>query len=129
MSKKIFKDIGLYLVVGAIATLCEWLLFYLFEGVLSWYYIIATIVAYVISTFVNWFAGRLLVFKRSNKTFYKEIFQIYVASFIGLLLNVLFMWLLVDLLGVWEMLSKMVATAIVFLYNFFVRKLLIYNNK
>ena len=56
----------------------------------------------------------------------KEIVSVYVASLIGLLLNLLIMWVAVDLFSCNEMVSKVVATAIVFAYNFLIRKLVIY---
>ncbi len=96
---------------------------------ISFHYTLATIIAYVLSTFVNWLAGRILVFKESHQSFIKEIVEIYIASIIGLLLNLLIMWVAVDLLAFNEMISKMAATAIVFFYNFLVRKLLIYKEQ
>ena len=44
----------------------------------------------------------------------------------GLLLNLLIMFLLVQLLGVEKMIAKMAATVLVFTYNYLVRKLIIY---
>lgn len=125
MKKNNIKDFFLYLIVGGIATISEWIIFFILDKC-SIYYIAATIIAYMLSTFVNWLAGRVLVFKESNQSFIKEIISIYVSSIIGLLLNLFLMWIAVDLLKVNKMLSKIAATAIVFIYNFLVRKLYIY---
>lgn len=128
MNKNAIKELFLYLIVGGIATVSEWAVFFLLD-LCAVHYALATIVAYLLSTFVNWLAGRLLVFKENNLPFLKEIISIYLASIIGLLLNLLIMWVAVDLLSVSEMLSKIAATAIVFAYNFLVRKFLIYKQK
>ena len=80
----------------------------------------------IISTFINWLAGRLLVFKKSNKSIIAEIISIYLSSVIGLGLNLLIMYICVDILSVGDMLSKIIATGIVFFFNFLVRKLYIY---
>lgn len=122
------KDFLLYLVVGGIATATEWVLFFIMDKC-HIHYAIATVIAYLLSTFVNWLAGRLLVFRDSYSSFLKEIFSIYVASIVGLLLNLVIMWLAVDCLCFKEMFSKIAATAIVFFYNFLVRKLLIYKER
>lgn len=123
--KSNLKELLLYLIVGGIATAAEWLLFYLFDqGGL--HYAIATLLAYLLSTLVNWAAGRILVFKKSAKPLWQELGGIYLASIGGLLLNVLLMFLAVELLGLPEMLSKIGATGIVFLYNYLVRKFWIY---
>ena len=120
------KSFGLYLIVGGIATLVEWIIFYLLNGVLLWNHLVATIIAYLISTFANWAAGRLLVFKEAKIGFIKEITSIYVASLIGLAMNLLIMWIMVDCISLNEMLSMVTATVIVFMYNYLIRKLVIY---
>ena len=73
MNKRNIHDFFLYLVVGGIATLVEWVLFYCFNHVFSWYYIVSTILAYVLSTFANWLAGRILLFKKTEKGLFYEI--------------------------------------------------------
>lgn len=119
------KDFLLYLIVGGIATISEWIIFYLLDKLLL-HYAVATTIAYILSTFINWLAGRILVFKESKQSLFKEILSIYLASIVGLLLNLVIMWITVDLLSVNEMLSKIIATALVFFYNFIIRKVLIY---
>ena len=131
MLKKIdWKHFISYLFVGGAATLVEWLFFWLFEGVLHIQYLVATVLAIVISTFSNWLFGRLWTFKDSQKgNVLLEIGKIYVASIVGLLLNLLIMWVLVDGIHLHEMLSKIIATGIVFLYNYLVRIWVIYRKK
>lgn len=128
MKKSNIKEFLLYLIVGGIATVTEWILFFFLDK-MSLHYTLATITAYFLSTFVNWLAGRILVFKKSHQSFLKEISNIYIASILGLLLNLVVMWFAVDLLTFSEMPSKIAATAIVFFYNFLVRKLLIYKKR
>ena len=128
MKKSNIKDFLLYLIVGGIATVSEWVLFYIFDKMLI-HYTVATVIAYLISTFVNWLAGRLLVFKESHQPFLKEIVGIYITAVVGLLMNLVIMWIAVDFLSINEMLSKIAATGIVFFYNFLVRKLVIYKEK
>lgn len=128
MKRNNIKEFSLYLVVGGVATLTEWICFFIFDKC-SFHYAVATLLAYVISTFVNWLVGRLIVFKQRPQSVLKEILSVYLASVIGLLLNLAIMWVAVDLLFCGEMPSKMMATAIVFTYNFLIRKLLIYKSK
>ena len=125
MKKSNIKDFLLYLIVGGIATFTEWIIFFVLDKV-SFHYTLATIIAYILSTFVNWLAGRILVFTQNQQPIFKEILEIYIASIVGLLMNLVIMWVAVDFLAFNEMLSKIVSTAIVFFYNFLVRKLLIY---
>ena len=127
MRKNNAKEFLLYLIVGGIATVSEWVFFFVFDKC-HIHYAIATTLAYLLATFVNWFAGRILVFKDSKQSLAKEIASVYVASIIGLLLNLLIMWVAVDVFSFNEMISKIAATAIVFAYNFLIRKLVIYKS-
>lgn len=116
-----------YLIVGGLATIVEWAGFWLFSEKLSIEYLLATALAFAISTFANWLFGRLLVFRgKQQQSLLREILSVYLASIVGLLLNLLIMFLLVQLLGVEKMIAKMAATALVFTYNYLVRKLIIY---
>ena len=126
MNRKPFSDFFLYLIVGGIATIVEWIIFYILNSLFYLNYIPSTIIAYIISTFSNWAAGRLLVFKSSEKGFVAEIFTIYAASIIGLLLNLVIMWMMIDFVNTNTMIAKVVATILVFLWNFMVRKIVIY---
>lgn len=126
LSKKGFKDLLLYVTVGGIATVAEWAAFYFVNDICHRHYMLATVLAYVFSTFVNWLAGRIIIFKNSNRSILFEIVSIYMAAVIGLLFNLLIMWVAIDIFNIQEMLSKIIATACVFIWNYLIRKLLIY---
>lgn len=116
-----------YFIVGVLATLVEWIFFYLFNSICSFHYQLATILAIVISTFSNWMFGRIIVFQKAEKkNLFVEIAKIYLASIVGLLLNMLIMWFLVEKNNIAELIAKIIATCIVFAYNYLIRKLVIY---
>ena len=125
MQNKEIQDFFKYLVVGGIATISEWIIFFFLDK-MSVYYAIATVIAYMLSTFVNWLMGRILVFKEAKQPLWKEIASIYIVSIGGLLLNLLIMSFTIGLLDFSNMLSKVLATVIVFSYNFLIRKIFIY---
>lgn len=119
-----------YVVVGGGATLVEWLFFWLFDRVFHWQYMVATVVAIIISTYSNWLFGRLLTFKNEEKgNVLLEILKVYAAGVVGLLLNMLFMFIFVDKIGMYEMFAKITSTGIVFIYNYLIRILVIYKEK
>jgi putative flippase GtrA len=119
-----------YFVVGLLATLVEWGSFWVLDYAIGIQYLIATIIAMIISTFSNWLFGRLMTFRNAEKgNTLIEIGKIYITSFAGIGLNVLLMWIMVDKCTMNEMLSKVIATGFVFFYNYFIRTLYIYKNK
>ena len=121
---KSLKQLFLYLIVGGIATIVEWVCFWVFN---HWmHYLVATTLAFVVSTFANWAAGRLIMFKGDNEHLAKELLQIYATSVAGLVFNLIIMWVAVECFSCPDMISKIIATGLVFFWNFFVRKFLIY---
>lgn len=124
---KNFLQLFLYLVVGGLATLVEWGAFYIFDSVFSIHYMIATALAFVLSTFANWAFGRLILFReKMGQSTILELLKIYAVSVIGLLMNLLIMFIAVEKIGLNEMISKIIATCLVFVWNFLIRKLVIY---
>ena len=126
MRNKNIKEFFLYFIVAAVATVTEWVIFYLLGIWNLWHYFISAVIAHMLATFVNWAAGRLLVFKESQNSLIKEILQIYAASTVGLILNLIIMFVAVEFFSIGQMLSKIIATAIVFAFNFLVREKYIY---
>lgn len=129
-TKEKIRHLMSYFVVGLVATLVEWVSFWLLDYIIGIQYLIATIIAMIISTYSNWQLGRLMTFKNAAKgNILIEIGKIYIVSIGGIVLNVLFMWIMVDKFDMNEMLSKVIATGLVFFYNYFIRTLFIYKDK
>lgn len=125
---KSMRQFVAYFLVGGGATIVEWSCFWIFSNFIGIQYLIATALAFIVSTFANWLLGRLFAFKdeAKNTNIIKEILSIYLVSVIGLGLNLVIMYVMVDCFTINAMISKIVATGLVFFYNYFVRKFLIY---
>lgn len=120
------KEFLLYLLVGAISTMIEWIFFYVLNSILNINYLLATSFAFIFSTFANWFLGRLLIFKSKNLYLLKEILKIYFVSLIGLCLNLIIMFFAIEKFNVKNIFAKILATGIVFAWNFLIRKYVVY---
>lgn len=117
-----------YFCVGGTAALVEWATFYLFCYLCTFGYGVSTALSFLVSTFVNFVLGRKWTFRKqsaSGKSL-KEAAAVYLVSGIGLGLNLLLMALFVDGAGIPEMLSKITATGLVFIWNFLSRKFWVY---
>lgn len=128
INKKSSKQFISYLFVGSMATIVEWIGFVIFNEILRNQYLLSTILAFCASTQANLILGRRITFKSECKSAIqaKELISIYVVSAIGLLLNLLLMYLLVSKASVPAFISKIIATGIVFFWNFGIRKFVIY---
>ncbi len=114
-----------YSIAGMSGTAAEWTLFFLINQLAHLYYPIAAIIALLFSTLVNWYVGRKVLFQASGNR-RREIELVYFACFSGLALNLLIMWLMINGFGIWEMAAKMIASVMVFGWNYFFRTKYIY---
>ena len=122
-----------YFSVGGVSALVEWTLFALLLYLLDMSYPVATTLAFIVSTTTNWYLGRSFTFKDSEAykgKSVKEYLLVFLVSAIGLGFNVLLMYFFVDVLGmntkIMQTSAKVIATGIVFMWNFLSRKFLIY---
>ena len=132
LSAKTVRQFLSYFCVGGVAALVEWSVFSLLEYLLDLPYLLATVLAFLVSTTVNWILGRTFTFKNSTyqKKKTKEAFLVFAVSAVGLVFNLLLMVLFVDVIGMstnfLKTVAKVLATGIVFIWNYLSRKLWIY---
>ena len=126
-----FIKLVLYLFVGGTAAMLEWGLLYVFIHYLlngfGWgitsLTMTATAMAFCLSTLFHYFLGNILVFDSGSR--YKrgkELSLVFFVSIMGLVFNLLLMYIFVTLLS-WEpMLSKVLTSCIVVVWNYLSRK-------
>ncbi|MGX7091787.1 GtrA family protein [Hutsoniella sourekii] len=116
-----------FILVGGLATLIDFLvLAFLYHG-LNLYYLIGTVIAFIVSTIFNYWASMRFIFKSKYgpDQRHKEFIIFLILSLIGLALTSLLMVLAVDWLGLPVMFAKVLVTGFVMVFNFVSRKLFI----
>lgn len=119
-----------YTIVGGIAFLCDIGLLFVLTEYFHIHYIISASISFIIGLLVNYFLSKIWVFTNSNynnKTIEFTLFAF--IGLIGLILNNLFLWFFTDYFHIWYILSKVITTIITYLWNFFARKYLLFNNR
>ena len=126
------KEVASYLFFGVCTTLINWISYYILYNMCYVSNVVSTIIAWALAVAFAFFTNKKWVFESksySAKTVFKESASFILSRVFTGVLDVAIMWVAVDLLSLGEMLSKVGATAIVFFYNFLVRKLLIYKKR
>ena len=116
--------------VGSVAFLMELCLMYILTEWAHVYYLWSSVFSSLCAGFVNYLLSSLWVFnqkKVKNKPLEFLIFTIIGGA--GLLLNVFSLWVLTDCVGLYYMLSKIIAMLLVFTFTFFVRKYFLFTAK
>lgn len=122
--KKLIAQFMKFGIVGVIAFVIDFGFMVLLTEVFGVPYLISTTVSFIISVIFNYFASMRFVFKRKDDMSRRREFIIFVVlSVIGLVINDVFMWLMVDFLFIDYRISKIVVTFIVAVWNFVTRKI------
>lgn len=122
--KKLLAQFMKFGIVGVIAFVIDYGFMVLLTEVFNVPYLISTTVSFIISVVFNYFASMRFVFKRKDDMSRRREFIIFIVlSVIGLAINDVFMWLMVDFLYIDYRISKIVVTFIVAVWNFVTRKI------
>lgn len=122
--KKLFIQIFIFGIVGVIATLIDFAVLFLLKEVCNVNTLIANTISFIISVIFNYIASVKWVFDVNNNKDKKKTFITFIIfSIIGLILNDIIMYLCIDKLNIYYMISKIVATIFVMIFNFVTRKM------
>lgn len=122
---KLFKQILKFGLVGGIAFVIDYGLLILLTESFGINYLISSAISFSVSVVFNYLMSIFWVFdvKDSSRNQGQNFIVFILLSLIGLGLNQLLMWVGSDLLGLFYLLTKIAATAIIMVYNFITRKL------
>ena len=114
-----------YLFVGGFAAVVNIGSLYIFKEFMNLYYLLANVLGFVLGLITNYLLSKWLVFAKENKMNGAGEVTIYsIVGVVGLEVDALFMWGFTEKAHVYYMLSKIISTALVFIWNFFARKAL-----
>lgn len=126
---KKYKELLLYVIFGGLTTLVNWGVYWLLGYVLHIYYLAATAIAYVSSVLFSYVTNRIWVFEskvHGVKGIAVEMGKFFASRGVTFLLDLLCMFLGVDLLHINDKLMKLLANVIVIIVNYVLSKLFIF---
>lgn len=122
--KKLIEQFVKFGFVGVICFVIDYGVMILLTELFGVPYLISCTISFSISVVVNYYLSMSYIFTSRDDISKSKEFTIFVVlSVLGVLLTVLFMWMMTDLIGVHYMLSKIVVTGIVMAFNFITRKI------
>lgn len=124
-----FASFAKYLVAGGAGFIVDYSVLTLCYVLLGCHYLISAALGFV--------AGLVFVYISSNKWVFThrrlkdnvamEFFVFAIIGIIGLFLTVLFMWVFVDVAGLCPLVAKLITTAMVLMWNYGARKMILYS--
>ena len=122
--KKLINQILKFGVVGGIAFVIDYGILFLLAKVIGLNELISAAISFIISLTFNYFLSTKWVFEAKKQT-PKEVIIFVLLSVVGLGINEVLIYLGIKKLGIDVMIVKLFATAIVMVYNFITRKLIL----
>ncbi len=150
MKSNTLYQMFLFALAGAVATVVDWVFYYIFLHIFTFKYgyMPASCIGFIFGVLVSYYISIKWIFTARNiKNRKLELFIFFIIGIIGLALTQLFMYLfneinpfkeitqmLSNLLSplfvlAHEWSSRIIVTVIVFFWNFFARKVIIFNDK
>ena len=125
-----FIQLFRYCFVGGLAFPVDYGLLALLTEVFGLHYLVSATIAFIAGLVVNYFLSTSWVFRQSTlDSKWAEFFVFSVIGVVGLGLNNLLLYLFTDLCDIHYLISKLLTAAIVMLWNFGARKIILFNKR
>lgn len=116
-----------YVWVGGFAFIVDYGSLYILKEYVGFNYLLSAAIAFILGLAVNYLLSTLWVFPDSRLSNKMAEFTVFASiGLVGLLLNEVIMYLCCEVLNIHYMISKLCSTGIVFFWNFFARKIILF---
>lgn len=135
MFKKIFEiykkyeEIINYLIFGVLSTVISIASFALFNKVFHIHYNVCNILSWILAVSFAFVTNKLYVFKSKETNIIKDLIKFFASRIATLIIEVIIMFIMVDLIKIDEMISKVIAQIIVIILNYVFSKIFVFNKK
>lgn len=122
--KKLIAQVMKFVVVGGLSFVLDFIIYFVLTNFLSVYYLIAGFFSFTLSLIFNYLMSMKFVFKSKDDLKKSHEFVIFATlSVMGLGLNLLSLYILVDLFKMNDLIAKVFVAGIVMVFNFVTRKI------
>ena len=122
MTKKRVNEIIRFCMVGGLSFIVDYGLLYVCTEFFNLYYLYSSAISFTVSVLVNYWLCIVYVFENAKQKNKKQAAVFIGSSIIGLGLNQFCMWIFVSIIGVYYMVAKIFATAIVTIWNYVMKR-------
>ena len=122
MRKDRFLEVLRFCIVGGVSFLIDYALLYTLTEFVEINYLYSAGLSFTVSVVINYWLCIAFVFKGAKKQTRKQATIFIGSSIVGLGLNQICMWTFVDIFGIYYMIAKIIATAIVTIWNYIMKR-------
>lgn len=123
---KKYKEIINYLIFGGLTTLISIITYALFAKVFHIDYLISNILSWIIAVLFAYITNKIFVFESKSKKNIKEITSFFFFRVVSLIMEMVILYIFVDMLHIDDLVTKIIAQIIVIVSNYVFSKLFIF---
>lgn len=123
------KEVISYLIFGILTTLVNIVVYTICDDVLQIQYLISNAISWIVSVLFAYFTNRKYVFESHNSSIINELVKFIGARVSTGIMDMLLMWLFVDVLSVQSMISKIIVNVVVVILNYLFSKLFVFQEE
>ncbi len=118
-----------YLIFGVLTTVVNIVVYYVCNTWLGINYLVSNAIAWIASVLFAYITNRKYVFESKNTSMVSELAKFVGARLSTGIMDMILMWLLVDLLHINSMVSKIVVNVLVIVLNYVLSKLFVFKEE
>lgn len=115
-------------VSGGITALLEFGLIVLLVEKVLLHYLWANAISFIVANLLNYLLSRVWVFQASDKKVHVELLSFFIVTGVGLLINQIIIYILVDFVTLDYRFAKIYAMAVAVAWNYFGKKKIVFKN-
>ena len=123
---KKYKEIINYLIFGGLTTLISIITYALFAKVFHIDYLISNVLSWIIAVLFAYITNKIFVFESKSKKNIKEITSFFFFRVVSLIMEMVILYVFVDMLHIDDLVTKIIAQVIVIVSNYVVSKLFVF---
>ena len=126
---KIYKEIINYLFIGGCTTIVSIGAYTLFLKIFKMHYQVSNVLSWILAVAFAYVTNKLFVFNSKNTNILKEAFLFVKYRIYSLLVDMLCMYLLIDILKINDLIAKIIVQIIIVIINYVFSKLFVFKKK
>ncbi len=123
---KKYKEIINYLIFGGLTTLISIITYALFAKLFHIDYLISNVLSWIISVLFAYITNKIFVFESKSKKNIKEITSFFFFRVVSLIMEMVILYIFVDMLHIDDLVTKIIAQIIVIVANYIFSKVFVF---
>ena len=123
---KKYKEIINYLIFGGLTTLISIVTYALFAKVFHIDYLISNVLSWILAVLFAYITNKIFVFESKSKKNIKEITSFFFFRVVSLIMEMIILYVFVDMLHIDDLVTKIIAQVIVIVSNYIFSKVFVF---